>query len=67
VDDCIVSISFEPNARKFPMHPQVERIMQEQVGKQRTDHALNAKGNFRFEREVRDWRSGFLLDLRRKR
>ena len=24
------------------------------------------KGNFRFERIVVDWRSGFVLDLRRK-
>jgi RNA-directed DNA polymerase len=30
------------------------------------DDALNAKGNFRFEREVRHWRSGNVLDLRRK-
>jgi hypothetical protein len=29
-------------------------------------HALNAKGNFRFEREIRHWRSGNVLDLRRK-
>ncbi len=29
-------------------------------------HSLNAKGNFRFERIVVDWRSGFVLDLRRK-
>ena len=29
-------------------------------------HSLNAKGNFRFERTIVDWRSGFVLDLRRK-
>ena len=28
--------------------------------------SLNAKGNFRFERTIVDWRSGFVLDLRRK-
>jgi hypothetical protein len=29
--------------------------------------ALNAKGNFRFERTIGHWRDGFVLDLRRKR
>ncbi len=29
-------------------------------------HSLNAKGNFRFERTIADWRSGFVPDLRRK-
>jgi hypothetical protein len=47
-------------------HPRVERIVQEQVCKERADHSLNAKGNFRFERTIVDWRSGFVLDLRRK-
>src|SRR5947208_11052191 len=32
----------------------------------RPAHSLNAKGNFRFERTIVDWRSGFVLDLRRK-
>jgi hypothetical protein len=36
------------------------------VGEQRARHSLNAKGNFRFERTIVDWRSGFVLDLRRK-
>jgi RNA-directed DNA polymerase len=31
-----------------------------------SDRSLNAKGNFRFERTIVDWRSGFVLDLRRK-
>jgi RNA-directed DNA polymerase len=31
------------------------------------DDALNAKGNFRFEREIRQWRGGPVVDLRRKR
>jgi hypothetical protein len=31
------------------------------------DDALNAKGNFRFDRELRSWRSGYVLDLRRKK
>jgi hypothetical protein len=40
--------------------------MQVDVGEQRRDHSLNAKGNFRFDRTVVDWCSGFVLDLRRK-
>jgi hypothetical protein len=40
--------------------------VQEQVRQERADHSLNAKGNFRFERTIVDWRSGFVLDLRRK-
>ena len=30
-------------------------------------YALNAKDNFRFERTIVGWRSGDVLDLRRKR
>jgi hypothetical protein len=37
------------------------------VGQEMCVHSLNAKGNFRFERIILDWRSGFVLDLRRKR
>jgi hypothetical protein len=40
--------------------------VQVDVGEQRREHSLNAKGNFRFERTIVDWRSGFVLDLRRK-
>jgi hypothetical protein len=36
------------------------------VGEQWADDALNTKGNFRFEREIRHWRSANVLDLRRK-
>jgi hypothetical protein len=50
----------------IPRHPDVEGIMQEKVRQDRADDALNAKGNFRFEREIRQWRSGNVLDLRRK-
>ena len=39
---------------------------QKEVGQQRADDALNAKGNFRFERELRGWRSGLVLDTRCK-
>jgi hypothetical protein len=45
-----------------PFHAVERRIRQ-----QRGHDALNAKGNFRFERELRQWRSGYVLDLRLKR
>jgi hypothetical protein len=41
-------------------------LVQHEIREQRRDDALNAKGNFRFEREIRHWRSGDVLDLRRK-
>jgi hypothetical protein len=53
--------------RKGSPHPHVERVVQEQVRQERADGSLNAKGNFFFERTILDWRSGFVLDLRRKR
>jgi hypothetical protein len=37
------------------------------IQEQGRDHSLNAKGNFCFERTILNWRSGFALDLRRKR
>ena len=46
--------------------PEVEDVMKIYVREQRRKHSLNAKGNFRFERTIVDWRSGFVLDLRRK-
>jgi hypothetical protein len=49
-----------------PRYPEIKRVMHEQIRQNRTDHSLNAKGNFRFERTIVDWRSGFVLDLRRK-
>jgi hypothetical protein len=62
----VVGVALEQDVRKVPRHPRVERVMQVDVGEQRRDHSLNAKGNFRFDRTVVDWCSGFVLDLRRK-
>jgi hypothetical protein len=42
------------------------QFIQHEVREQGREHSLNAKGNFRFERTIVDWRSGFVLDLRRK-
>jgi hypothetical protein len=62
----IVGVSGIPNARQMPCHPKIKCVVQKQVGQERRHDALNAKGNFRFEREIRHWRSGNVLDLRRK-
>jgi len=37
VDDGIVRITLELNLRKHPPHPAIKRIMQEEIGQQRTD------------------------------
>ena len=38
MDNRIIRIALKPDARILPLHPEIERIVQEQVGKQRTDH-----------------------------
>jgi hypothetical protein len=49
-----------------PISPEIEDVLQIDLRQQGRGHSLNAKGNFRFERTIVDWRSGFVLDLRRK-
>src|SRR5262249_56821768 len=39
MDDRIVRISLESDAREGPLHPDIERIVQKEIGQQRTDHA----------------------------
>src|SRR5260370_25572404 len=46
MDDYIVSETLEVDGRKRPRHPHVERIMQEQVGQERTDDTA-LRGAFR--------------------
>jgi hypothetical protein len=47
--------------------PVPEKAVHVAVGEQWADYSLNAKGNFRFEREIGGWRGGSVIDLRRKR
>jgi len=49
-------------AHEAPLLRRPQRLVPEGV-----NDALNAKGNFRFERELRRWRSEPALDMRRKR
>ena len=37
MDDRIVRIALERDARISPLHPEIERVMQEEIGQQRTD------------------------------
>jgi hypothetical protein len=39
MDDGIVRIALELDVRKRPPHPEVERVMQEEIGQQRTRHS----------------------------
>jgi len=51
-----------------PRHPEVERVVHKKVGQDWANHAPYTKGNFRFERTVKGWRTRYpLLDLRLKR
>jgi hypothetical protein len=43
------------------------QIVQQNVRKQRREHSPNAKANFQFERVIRGWRGGPVLDLRLKK
>ncbi len=45
VDDCIVRIALELDMRERPLHPEIERVMQEEISQQRTSHAPYTKGN----------------------
>ena len=51
----------------FMLEPLVQHLMQIDVTQRRRDDAMNAKGNFRFERQIVEWRDRPLIDLRRKR
>ena len=64
----IVRVTLERDGRKLPAHPKIEGIVEIEIRQQRADHSLNAKGNFCFDRVIRNWqRSVPVLDLRRKR
>jgi len=67
VTDAVVRVSLERDVRIDSRHPHVERVVQEQIRQDGADYALNAKGNFQFERAIRDWRGCFVVDLRHKR
>ena len=48
--------------------PEIENVVQEDVGEERADYSPNAKGNFSFDRVICDWRTRVaVLDLRLKK
>jgi hypothetical protein len=65
--DDIIGITLKRDIRMVPAHPEVERIMQEEIRQEGVDGSLNAKDNFRFDRVITGWRDGAVVDLRRKR
>ena len=61
-DDITVCVSSAPR-----LNPQVEDVVEVDVGQQRRCHSAYTKGNFQFERTVEGWRERYaLLDMRRK-
>src|SRR5215469_11654098 len=52
VTDRIISIALEQYVREVPAHPQIERIVQKEVGQEGAGHSPNAKGNFHRRRGV---------------
>jgi hypothetical protein len=63
----IICVPTPREIRVCPLEPKVERMVQEEIGEDRADDALNAKDNFHFERTIGGWRGGCVVDLRRKR
>ena len=51
----------------FVLEPLIQHFVQVDVRQCRRDDAPNAKGNFRFERQIVGWRDRPLVDMRRKR
>jgi hypothetical protein len=68
VHESIISIPTPRELREYPCHPEIERVMHEEIRENRAAYALNAKDNFQFERKIFGWRRHYcVLDLRRKR
>ena len=60
-DDEIVGITHDdhiaPGVALAPlMSPEIVDVVKVDIRKQRRNDALNAKGNFRFERQIVEWR-----------
>ena len=68
VHQSVVSIPTPRKVGMCPPHPEIKRIMQEQIGQYWADYAPYAKGNFTFDRVICGWGRGLtVLDLRLKR
>jgi hypothetical protein len=63
----IIGIALEGDVRIVTTHPYVERVVEEEIRQEGTDHSPNAKGNFCFDRVIALDRSRCVLDLRLKR
>jgi hypothetical protein len=67
VDHRIIGITRKRTLREVSLHPCVKRIVHEQIHQHRADHAMDAKDNFEFERQISLCRSDSVLDLRHKK
>jgi hypothetical protein len=67
VHQSVIRIPTPRQVGMCPLHPKVESIVQEEIGKHWAYHSPNAKGNFQFERIMTGWRGARTLDLRHKR
>jgi hypothetical protein len=67
MDYRIIGIARKGTLREVTLHPDVKRIVHEQIHQDRTDHAMDAKDNFEFERLIPLCRSDSVLDLRHKK
>ena len=63
----VVGVPGEPDAGQMPRHPEIERVVQEQVGQDRRHNSPNAKGNFCFDRVMPLDHCQVVLDFRLKR
>ena len=68
MDYDIVRVPLERQMRPISPHPQIERVVQKQIGQQGADHSPYTKGNFQLEQMVTGWRAKYsVLDLRLKK
>jgi hypothetical protein len=70
-DDEVVGVRDDMSLEHFATSastPVLQESIYVDVGEQRTRDALNAKGNFQFERSIYGWKCGIgVVDMRRKK
>ena len=59
VHQSIVRVPTPREIRVCPLHPEIERIVEENVRQNWANHAPYTKGNFQFERTVTGWRARY--------
>jgi hypothetical protein len=67
MDHRIIGIARKGTLREVTLHPDVNPIVHQQIHQDRTDHAMDAKDNFEFERQISLCRFDSVLDLRHEK